>query len=119
MDSPAVLPPGSTGAVIGVTAAGNHRIFVKPQEIRTAAKLLETAAGMLSGARDDVQFQNANLRFKIACMKRIRERLKETEESLQLLSTRTRSLSEALTEIAVLCENTENQNTGMLDPEHL
>ncbi|MBR3007549.1 MAG: DUF2974 domain-containing protein [Stomatobaculum sp.] len=119
VDSPAVLPPGSTGAVIGVTAAGNHRIFVKPQEIRAAAKLLETAAGMLSGARDDVQFQNANLRFKIACMKRIRERLKETEESLQLLSTRARSLSEALTEIAVLCENTENQNTGMLDPEHL
>ena len=44
------------------------------------------------------------------------QRLKETEESLQILSTRTRSLSEALTEIAALYENTENQNTGMLDP---
>ena len=112
----AVLPPGSTGTVTGGAGAGNHRIAVKPQEMRKAAKILDTAAGFLSGARDDVQFQNADLRFKIACMKRIRERLKETEESLQILSTRTRSLSEALTEIAALYENTENQNTGMLDP---
>ena len=119
VDSPVVLPPGSTGAVTGGTGAGSHRIRVNPQEIRTAARLLDTAAGILTGARDDVQFQNANLRFKIACMNRIRERLKETEESLQLLNTRARKLSEALTEIAALYENTENQNTGMLDPEHL
>ncbi|MBR7057418.1 MAG: hypothetical protein IKI35_01680, partial [Stomatobaculum sp.] len=77
-----------------------------------------TAATLLAGARDEVQLQNADLRLKIACMKRIRERLKETEESLQILSTRARKLSEALTEIAALYENTENQNTGMLYPEH-
>ena len=52
-------------------------------------------------------------------MNRIRERLKETEEALRLLSTRAKKLSEGLSETASLYEKTENLNAENLNPEHI
>ena len=117
--TPSVSGPSGSGTGEGGGGTGNHRIRVNIQEIRASAKLLDAAGTFLSGIEQEVQSLNANLRFKVAAMNRIRERLKETEEALRLLSTRAKKLSEGLSETASLYEKTENLNTESLNPEHI